>query len=143
MQRNLINLAVAVALGTLAVTANAQDEGKKGPEPIGGEGRKTERKGNNRDEQSALPADRSRVVVSVPADARLWVEQVECPLPGTVRSFETPSLDPQLQYSYTLRVAVERDGRTVEDSRRVQLVPGQQIRVDFSGIGATRTVLSE
>ena len=30
MQRNLINLAVAVALGTLAVTANAQDEGKKG-----------------------------------------------------------------------------------------------------------------
>src|SRR3954471_21594389 len=31
MQRNLINLAVAVALGTLAITAGAQDEGKKGP----------------------------------------------------------------------------------------------------------------
>jgi peptidyl-prolyl cis-trans isomerase C len=30
MQRNLINLAVAVALGTLAITAGAQDEGKKG-----------------------------------------------------------------------------------------------------------------
>jgi peptidyl-prolyl cis-trans isomerase C len=30
MQRNLINLAVALAVGTLALTAGAQDEGKKG-----------------------------------------------------------------------------------------------------------------
>jgi len=30
MQRNLINLAVAVALGTLAITAGAQDDAKKG-----------------------------------------------------------------------------------------------------------------
>lgn len=120
-----------------------QGEGQKGGERKGGEERKIERKEFKRDEQAAVPADRSRLVVSVPADARLWVDQVECPLPGAVRSFDTPNLDPQMNYSYTLRVAVQRNGQTVEDSRRVQLIPGQQIQVDFSGIGATRTVAAE
>jgi len=81
------------------------------------------REEQKRDEAS-LPGNKARVVVSLPADARLWVDQVECPLPGVVRSFDTPNLDPQQSYSYTLRIAVQRNGQVVQDSRRVQLTPG-------------------
>ena len=119
-----------------------EGEGQKG-----GERQEFKREEQKRDEQkrdqAAVPEDKARVVVNLPADARLWVDQVECPLPGTVRSFETPNLDPQTNYSYTLRVAVERNGQTVQDSRRVQLVPGQQVSVDFSSVGAARTATTE
>ena len=112
----------------------------------GKEEKKGERKEFKRDEQrneAAIPDDKARVVVSLPADARLWVDQVECPLSGSVRSFDTPQLDPQQTYAYTLRVAVQRNGQTVQDSRRVQLTPGQRVEVDFNGVSAGRTVSTE
>ncbi len=45
-----------------------------------------------RAEEAAVPADKARVVVRAPADARLWVDQVECPLPGTVWIEKSPVL---------------------------------------------------
>jgi uncharacterized protein (TIGR03000 family) len=106
-----------------------------------GEGRngKVERR-NSDGEGASVPATKARVVVRVPADARLWVDQVECPLPGTVRSFDTPELNPEQNYTYTLRIALQRNGQVVEDSRRIQIVPGRQVEVDFSNVGAIRTV---
>jgi len=95
--------------------------------------------GREGSEEASASSGKARLVVRVPADARLWVDRVECPLPGTVRAFETPELNPQQSYSYTLRVAVQRDGQTVEDSRRVEFASGQQVEVDLSNIGAVRT----
>ena len=71
-------------------------------------------------EQASAPASKARLVVRVPADARLWVDRVECPISGTVRSFETPDLNPQQNYNYTLRVAVQRDGRSRLEADEVQ-----------------------
>lgn len=105
---------------------------ERGPAP------RNQKKEGREDEVSAS-ASKARVVVRLPADARLWVDRVECPLPGTVRSFDTPDLNPEQSYSYTLRVAIQRDGQTVEDSRRVDFAAGQQVEVDFSGVGAVRT----
>ena len=82
----------------------------------------------------------ARVTVVLPAEARLWVDQVECPLTSGVRSFTTPALNPNQQYFYTLRVEMARDGRTVTDSQRVLLTPGQETRVDFNGQNTQRVV---
>ena len=90
-------------------------------------------------EEVAVPADRARVVVRAPADAKLWVDQVECPLTGAVRSFDTPALAANEGYSYTLRIALQRNGQTIEETRRVPLTPGRQVEVDFSNVGAVRT----
>jgi uncharacterized protein (TIGR03000 family) len=90
-------------------------------------------------EEVSVPPTKARVVVTLPAEARLWVDQVECPLPGRVRSFDTPDLNPQQNYTYTLRIAVDRNGQTVEESRRVTLSAGQRTEVDFTGVGAVRT----
>ena len=97
------------------------------------------REGRDNGDDSAAVTAKARVVVRLPADARLWVDRVECPLPGTVRAFDTPNLNPEQSYSYTLRVTVQRDGQTVEDSRRVEFAAGQQVEVDFNNVGALRT----
>jgi uncharacterized protein (TIGR03000 family) len=98
------------------------------------EQKKRERK--PQEEEVSAPA---RVVVKLPASARLWVDQVPCPLEGTERSFDTPALEPGQRYVYTLRVEVERDGRPVQETRRVPLVAGQRVEVNFDNVGAVRT----
>lgn len=86
-------------------------------------------KGN---EEVSAPVS-SRVTVTLPSDARLWVENVECPLTSSVRSFNTPALNPNQQYVYNLKVTAIRDGQTVSQTQRVIITPGQEARVDFNG----------
>jgi uncharacterized protein (TIGR03000 family) len=81
------------------------------------------------EEQSA------RVTVNLPSDARLWVDAVECPLTSSVRSFNTPALNPGQRYAYSLKVEIVRDGRTVSETQRIVLTPGEETRVDFSNNG--------
>lgn len=81
------------------------------------------------EEQSA------RVTVNLPSDARLWVDAVECPLTSSVRSFNTPALNPGQRYAYNLKAEIVRDGRTITETQRVVLTPGEESRVDFSSNG--------
>jgi uncharacterized protein (TIGR03000 family) len=92
---------------------------------------KTPGKKNPADEEVAAPVS-SRVTVTLPSDARMWVENVECPLTTSVRSFNTPLLNANQQYFYNLKVEVVRDGRTVSELQRVVITPGQEARVDFN-----------
>ena len=58
----------------------------------------------------------ARVTVNLPTDARLWVDNVECPLTSSVRSFNTPALNPGTRYTYNVKAEVVRDGRTVSET---------------------------
>jgi uncharacterized protein (TIGR03000 family) len=82
----------------------------------------------------------SRVTVTLPSDARLWVENVECPLTSSIRSFDTPPLNANQKYYYNLKVEVARDGRKVSETQRVVITPGQEARVDFNSSGLIGTV---
>ena len=77
----------------------------------------------------------ARVTVTVPEQARLWVDQAECPLTSAVRSFNTPPLEANQQFYYHLKVEVVRDGRTLSETQRVGVTAGQEVRVDFNQIG--------
>lgn len=81
---------------------------------------------------STQDQQKSRVTVVLPSDARLWVDNVECPLTSTVRSFDTPNLNANQQYVYNFRMEVVRDGRTVTDTHRAVITPGQPVNVDFN-----------
>jgi len=81
----------------------------------------------------------AKVTVTVPADARLWVDQVECPLTSSVRSFDTPALKAGQTYAYTLRAQVERNGERVMDSQRVVLRAGQHVNVSFPNLNSLST----
>jgi uncharacterized protein (TIGR03000 family) len=84
----------------------------------------------------------SRVIVQLPVDAKLWVDNVECPLTSAVRSFDTPALDPSQKYTYNLKMQVVRDGRTVTHTHRAVITPGQPVQVDFNA-GALSTASRE
>ncbi len=77
---------------------------------------------------SALPA---RLTVKLPVDARLWIDQVECPLTSDQRPFNTPVLQPGQTYYYTLKMEVQRQGEKKTQSRRVLVTAGQNVSVTF------------
>jgi uncharacterized protein (TIGR03000 family) len=83
----------------------------------------------------------ARITVNLPADARLWVDQVECPLTSGVRAFNTPALQPGQTYFYTLRVQSQRNGTPVTDTQRVLLTAGANVTVTFTDSGAVATAL--
>ncbi len=81
--------------------------------------------------QTTKAAAPARLTVKLPADARLWVDQVECPLTSAERSFSTPALQPGQSYFYTLRIQVQRQGAPTTDSQRVTVTAGQNVTVTF------------
>jgi uncharacterized protein (TIGR03000 family) len=80
----------------------------------------------------------ARITVRLPADAELNVHGVRCPLTSDSRSFDSPALEPGKKYFYTLRADVVRDGRQVSETRRVVLRAGDQITVNFNGLGSSQ-----
>ncbi len=88
-------------------------------------------------EEGAVSPRNSRIIVSLPADAKLFVDNVECPLPGNIRTFNTPNLDPSRVYMYTMRVELARDGQTVRDSQQITIVPGVDVQVNFNKVTQT------
>jgi uncharacterized protein (TIGR03000 family) len=109
-----------------AIRGLLQQMRKSGPAPAPAP-RKQER-----EEEISTPAA-ARITVKLPADARLWVDQVECPLTSAERAFNTPALQPGQSYFYTLKVQVQRNGTPVTDSQRVVMRAGQHVTVDFAG----------
>lgn len=73
----------------------------------------------------------ARVTVRLPRDARLFVDEVFCPLPGEVRAFDTPPLDRGRKYFYTLTVEINHEGKPVRVSKRAILEAGKTTEVDF------------
>ena len=67
----------------------------------------------------------ARVVVKLPEDARLFIDDDPCPLTSAKRSFDTPDLQPGVTYHYTIRVEVTRAGRAVKESKRVTVRAGR------------------
>jgi uncharacterized protein (TIGR03000 family) len=82
----------------------------------------------------------SQVTVRLPAHARLYVNDDPCPLTSETRSFQTPQLKPDKEYSYTLRVEVERQGQTFSEIKKVTFKAGKAVNVEFKEIGTVRTV---
>jgi uncharacterized protein (TIGR03000 family) len=79
-----------------------------------------------KDEEVSTPTP-AHVVVKLPADARLFVDGVPCPLTSAQRSFDTPPLEPGKTYYYSLRV----EGRSLAETKRVTVRAGKETVVEF------------
>jgi uncharacterized protein (TIGR03000 family) len=84
-------------------------------------------------------ANTAHLTVNLPADAHLWVDEVECPLTSSVRSFNTPPLQPGQTYYYTLKVQVDGKTGPVTENQRVLVTAGQEVTVNFNNYGALAT----
>ncbi|HXG08557.1 MAG TPA: TIGR03000 domain-containing protein [Gemmataceae bacterium] len=81
---------------------------------------------------NAPPTAPARITVRLPADARLYVDEVLCTLTSDTRSFQTPPLEVGKTYAYTLKAEVQRNGRTQTESRRILVQAGKQTTVEFN-----------
>jgi uncharacterized protein (TIGR03000 family) len=82
----------------------------------------------------------SRITVTLPADATLFVDNVKCPITSAVRSFTTPAMNANQLYYYTMRVEVQRGGETISETQRITITPGREVSVDFNNYGAIASV---
>jgi uncharacterized protein (TIGR03000 family) len=85
------------------------------------------------------PKSPAKVVVKLPADAKLYVDGVLCPQSSPTRSFETPALTPGKTYAYTLKAEVVRDGQMKAETKRIEMVAGKEVNVDFGDLSAVQS----
>jgi uncharacterized protein (TIGR03000 family) len=80
----------------------------------------------------ALPADnRARIWLTVPADALVWFDGEQTKQTGEYRHFVSPPLAPGRSYTYAVRVRWMKDGKPVEEERRVSVRAGASSWVDI------------
>ena len=82
-------------------------------------------------QQEAVPANKALVVVSLPADARLFLNGQFTRAQGTLRSFMTPALEPGGIFTYTFRMELFQNGAVRTQTQEVTFQAGQRVSVVF------------
>jgi uncharacterized protein (TIGR03000 family) len=82
------------------------------------------------EKEAALPAP-ATIIVSLPAEAKLLIDDAGTTSMSAQRAFVSPSLEPGKEFYYTLKGELERDGRTYTTSQRVLVRAGQETRVQL------------
>ncbi|HTU20835.1 MAG TPA: TIGR03000 domain-containing protein [Gemmataceae bacterium] len=85
-------------------------------------------------EQGSLSSTKAKLVVELPANAKLFIDDRPIKAAPGVRTFNTPALEPGQAYYYMVRVETMRDGKPVSDTRRVIVRAGQIARADFKDL---------
>jgi uncharacterized protein (TIGR03000 family) len=80
-----------------------------------------------------LATNRSMIIVYLPADATLFVNEQASSPGANVRSFITPEMiDLTKNYYYTVRVELNRNNRTLTETQKVYFHPGREVEVNFN-----------
>jgi uncharacterized protein (TIGR03000 family) len=87
-----------------------------------------------------LQNNRARVLVDLPADAKLYIDDQLMKTTSEHRTFNTPRLDVTQTYYYELRAEVVRDGKPVTMTKRITLKAGEVVRARFGDMEAAETV---
>lgn len=87
--------------------------------------------GEDMKEEESLAPTKAKLIVDLPADARLFIDNQPMKTPAGRRIFTTPNLNRGQTYYYVLRAEVVREGQTVTRTKRVIVRPGQEIRANF------------
>jgi uncharacterized protein (TIGR03000 family) len=71
------------------------------------------------------------IIVSLPADATLKVDDYATTSTSATRQFVSPNLTPGQDYSYTLTGELARDGKSVVATKRITVRAGEETRVSL------------
>ena len=86
---------------------------------------------------------RAKVIVDLPADAKLYVDGQLMISSSARRVFQTPNLEAGQAYFYDLKAEVIRDGQTITSNQRVILRPGQAATASFADLGQRRDATAQ
>lgn len=98
------------------------------------------KKDDDDDDSQVSATGRARVVVSLPANGKLFVDDLPIRNAAEIKTFRTPELSKGQQYFYEMRAEVLVDGKVVSRTQRVTLTAGETIRADFSSLGKSSDV---
>jgi uncharacterized protein (TIGR03000 family) len=76
----------------------------------------------------------AKLVINVPEDAKLFIDNVPMKTTSANRTFKTPQLIRGQTYFYDIRVEVVRGGQTVSETKRVLLRAGSTIQTSFNDL---------
>jgi uncharacterized protein (TIGR03000 family) len=83
---------------------------------------------------------RSTVIIDVPQNAKLYVDDNLMKDGPTQRVFQTPLLNSNETYYYDLRVEVVNNGRVSTDRKRILIRPGETVTAAFTDAGRPEVV---
>jgi uncharacterized protein (TIGR03000 family) len=86
---------------------------------------------------STTEAAPAHLTINLPADAKVFVDDVPCP--ADIRAFSTSNLRPGQKYYYDVRAEVTRSGTTMMQTQRVVMEAGQQVSVSFPQLAPVAT----
>lgn len=75
---------------------------------------------------------KARLIVEVPADAKLYIDDQLMKTASDRRVFNTPTLDQGQAYYYILRAEITRDGKTYTDTKQVVVRSGAEVQTNFN-----------
>jgi uncharacterized protein (TIGR03000 family) len=81
----------------------------------------------------AAPAN---LIVNLPADATLSIDEAATTSTGSIRNFITPELEAGKTYTYTLKAEITRDGKIETITRQVEVRAGQLTNVTMEAPAA-------
>jgi uncharacterized protein (TIGR03000 family) len=76
------------------------------------------------------------VVIAAPEGVSVTVNGMTLSMVSAEQTFVTPDLDPDTNYSYTVKAQTVRDGQLVSKTRKVMVNAGREVRVDFSDLAS-------
>jgi uncharacterized protein (TIGR03000 family) len=76
-------------------------------------------------------SDSALLSIWVPFDAKVTINGLQTKSTGSRRQYVSHGLKPGYVYHYEIRAEIERDGRTVEETRTVTLSAGAKMAVAF------------
>jgi uncharacterized protein (TIGR03000 family) len=86
---------------------------------------------NGFNSQPAQEANTAEIDVRVPADAQVWFDGAATRQRGSFRQFTSPPLEPNQEYTYTIRARWMQNGQPVEQTRSVQVAANERRSVNF------------
>jgi uncharacterized protein (TIGR03000 family) len=84
-----------------------------------------------KDGEEATIAAPATVVVNLPADAKLSVDDYLTTSTSTTRVFVSPALTPGKDFTYTLKGEIVRDGKTVVATKQISVRAGVRTNVNL------------
>jgi uncharacterized protein (TIGR03000 family) len=103
--------------------------------PVDGGGETLPRPKADKEPMGEAP-HRAKLIVELPADARLYIDDRAMKTSSDVRTFSTPDLEPGQLYYYEVRAELVRDGKPVTQTKRVIVRAGATVRASFGDLGA-------